>query len=98
MDHKEFEQKAGELLQEELKTSEKLCYMSFVDPDGLPGKRFAGGIFTMAHGITHAIQKTHALNINPGGEVMYVECPNTFELDSKYMDRLLSKEEVESIG
>lgn len=97
MNKQEFENRVDKLLTEELKTPEKLCYMSFVDPDRPVGLKFLGGIFTMAHGVTDAIQKTHAMKINPGGEVLFAEMQIPFDLDKTLLDRLLTKDEVESI-
>lgn len=97
MNQKEFEDKVDTMLEEELKTPIKLCYISFVDPERPVGNKFLGGIFTMAHGITDAIQKTHALGINPGGEVLFTVAQDSFVLDPKYLDQLLSKEVVQSL-
>ncbi len=97
MNDKEFKDRVDTLLEVELKEPLKICYMSFVDEERPVGQRFVGAIFTIAHGITDAIQKTHRLGINPGGQVLFTEAPKDFVLDQKYLDRLLTREEVESM-
>lgn len=64
-------------------------YLSFADEDG-----FRGGVFVEAHGIMTAVQKATLMDINPGGEVAcWGPVPPPVESG---MNRLLSKEEVET--
>lgn len=46
-----------------------------------------------------AVQMTHALGINPGGEVQGLPCPEEREhlIQAKWLNRLLSREECEAI-
>jgi hypothetical protein len=56
---------------------------------------FLGGVFIEAHGIITATEKAHELGINPGGEVAcWGPVPPPV---ASAMDRLLSKEEVETV-
>ena len=71
-------------------------WLSFVDPDLPEGKRFLGVAIVEAQGMTWAIKKAHALGVNPGGEAAcYTMPPGT--VDRKWLDRLLTKEEAESV-
>ena len=73
----------------------KNWWLSFCDPDSPKGSQFLGVIITQACGAAHAIQKTHDLGINPGGEVFLVE---TDETNLEYFDRFLTQEELGAIG
>ena len=83
----------NEKLKEELERNEEVClWMSFSDNDG-----FKGVIVTKAFGLSHAIQKTHEMGINPSGEIM----SDVIEADTvnpEDFDRLLSKVELIEAG
>ena len=71
---------------EELSGQEHTCYISFAKDV------FLGGCYVTAYGPITAIEKAHALGINPGGEAMVF-----LEEDSipyHKMNRLLSREEL----
>ncbi|HEY1645461.1 MAG TPA: hypothetical protein VGF75_03680 [Candidatus Saccharimonadales bacterium] len=66
--------------------------MSFVDE--VEGKdTFLGAIITESNSPVEAVKKTWKLKINPGGEVLIVEIPEDRKLDSRFLDRLLTREE-----
>lgn len=72
-----------------------MFYMSFCDPDRPEGTQFLGAIMTYAPDFMSAIMKTHALGINPGGEVAGCEVPDDLGVPEEFIDRLLSKDEVD---
>ena len=75
-----------EIMQEEALRDEKVClWMSFVDDEA-----FLGVIITEALGLSHAIEKTHDMGINPGGEIRAVEV-DPDKINAFDFDRLLSR-------
>jgi hypothetical protein len=84
-----IEEKFQQLLAEESTQPERYIYLSFAQ-----GKLFLGGVITKAKGFMHAIAKTKKLQINPGGEVAGLPIPEDEVPDAKYLDRLLTKEEL----
>lgn len=82
----EWKARVDRILAQELKTPERLFYLSFADENG-----WRGAIVTLAHGITDAMQKTHRLNINPGGEVACWPIPDGLwsRVNPKMLDLLL---------
>jgi hypothetical protein len=92
MRKKQFKNRVEELLREELTREECWFYISFAD------ETFKGCVIIKAHGITDALMKTHALNINPGGQVLAVPIPDTLTLpDESDRNRLLNREDVKRI-
>ena len=84
------------LLKEESTQPERWWWLSFAGKDG-----FRGVVITRARGFLSAVQKTHDLGINPGGEVQGAELPEEI-MDSpegkrhiQFADRLLSKQDIE---
>lgn len=71
-------------------------YLSFCDPDRPRGAQFLGGLYLKADSFIEAVQISHRLGLNPGGEVKGFE----FELSAAPVGveygRLLSREEVEA--
>lgn len=86
--------RAAELMaDEQADPHEGIYYLSFAAETG-----FLGGAFVRAIGPISAIAKTHDLGFNPGGEVMVIG-PTEIEgslVPAHLMDRLLSREEVET--
>lgn len=85
-----FQARALQLSLNEMSKPENkgIYYLSFADEE-----RFLGGVFTEAYGIVTAIENTHELGINPGGEVMCIgpgPAPRP-----EYLNRLLTKGELE---
>ena len=66
-----------------------IYYLSFAEEDG-----FLGGAFVYASGPVSAVERTHELGINPGGEVA-IWGPVPPPVDEA-LDRLLTKEEIET--
>lgn len=83
-------------LEREQDNPEKLIWMSFCDPNLTEGNKFLGVIITKAKGLAHAVEKTHDLGINPGGEIMSFEIED--EIDIAHHDRLLSREDMKAAG
>lgn len=89
---KKIQQNITRLLKEEKeKNIETIWWLSFSDPDLSKGSRFLGVIITKALGFTHAMHKTHDMNINPGGEIQASEMNFTKEI---IFDKLLSKDDL----
>ena len=68
MRERSWKARRDKLLREEATQPEAWWWLSFCDPDKPEGSQFLGGIFTKAAGFVSAVQKTHDLGINPGGE------------------------------
>jgi hypothetical protein len=79
------------LVKEEQDQPERMWYLSFADERG-----FLGGIIIKAHGFTEAMIKSHAMKINPGGEVQGCVIPEEHIPPKEYHNRLLTKEQFES--
>jgi hypothetical protein len=79
------------LLTEEAKQPVHWWYLSFVD-HGV----FQGACLVEARGMTQALQESHRLGINPGGEVMSID----MGADPGHLpvNRLLSRSEMEELG
>ncbi len=86
----EWIERVQRLMDEESEQPERLFMLSFADDDGLRGV-----VITREHGPTRAHRKTHALGINPGGEVMIIEVPPWEVIEPIYLDRLLTRSEAE---
>jgi hypothetical protein len=94
MRERTWKARRDKLLAEEAEQPESWWWLSFVDETG-----FRGAILTRATGFITAIQKTHDLGINPGGEVK--GCPIPDEIISaspynhaQYADQLLSRQDI----
>lgn len=69
-----------------------MWWMSFCDSARPAGSRFLGVIIVEAPDSHQALVRTHALGVNPGGELL---CGSTPILPAaEYLDRLLTKEEA----
>lgn len=85
------------LLTEEANQPEGWWWLSFADDDG-----FLGAVLTQAKGFINAVQKTHDLGINPGGEVKAVQLPDNiaahpkFATHEQYADQLLTKKDIDN--
>jgi len=81
------------MIARELEQPESWWWLSFADENG-----FRGGVLTRAHGIGTAVTKTHALGINPGGEVRAIEISDENVNASSFgehADKLLSAEYID---
>jgi len=90
----EADERWQELLKEEAARNETAYYwLSFADTEKPVGQRFTGVIVTEALGFIHAVDKTHKMGINPGGEVLgdaYIPPAGINE----FKDRLLQEAEL----
>lgn len=86
------------LLDQEAADADSWWWLSFADADLPKGSQFLGAAIVRAPGFAHAIAKTHALGINPGGEVQCVQYPPDVEPQPEHVDRLLSRREIEEAG
>lgn len=93
MDDKQFKERVAEVLLGELAEPEQWHYVSFAD------EVFRGVVVIKAHGITDAVRLCHALNINPGGQVMCVPMPDEILAQVPETDRtrLLTRADVQRI-
>ena len=91
MTPEEFARRKKELLDQEAAQPERLMWLSFATDT-----KFLGGVYVMARGFIHAIDKAHQLGINPGGQVQGHDVPdeNAARVKPEWRDRLLSKAEV----
>lgn len=67
-----------------------LWYLSFAGEEG-----WRGGIYTHAAHAEEAIHKT--VPLNPGGELMVMEAPAGYVVPETYLDKLLTKKDMEDI-
>jgi hypothetical protein len=76
----------------------QLWWLSFADAILPVGNQFLGAAMVRASNMIEAVQVAHLLGINPGGEVVGVECdPSAAALvPAKYVERLLSRDEIEA--
>jgi hypothetical protein len=68
-----------------------LSYISFAKPKPIG---WLGGVFVRASDLTAALKRCDELGINPGGEAAPCTCHGN--IDSKLIDRLLNREELET--
>lgn len=102
---REIYEKKQKMYDEEVATGiKKYIWMSFVDPEKEKGKRFLGVIIIKAFGKTDAMWKSHDLIINPGGAIMFSECPidkytpkEQKELDG-ILNKLLNRNDLKDLG
>lgn len=90
---KDWKERIAEVARQELQEPETWHYVSFAD------KVFHGAVIIMAHGVTDALSKCHRLNINPGGEVMWILMPDEIiaQVPEADRNRLLTREDVQRI-
>lgn len=93
MNAKQFKKRRAEVLRKEFAEPEGWMYLSFAD------EKFRGVVVIKAHGLVDAISRTHALGINPGGQVMGVDMPDEIvaQVPEDCRTRLLTKAEVQRI-
>lgn len=86
-----FFNRVATLFSEELDHPMQYFYLSFA------GDTFNGAVVVKAHGITDAMFKVNALDINPGGEALCVLIPENKTPDPKFCDRILTKDEAQQM-
>lgn len=62
-------------------------WLSFADPGKVKGSQFLGVIVTEAYGLAHAMVKTHAAGINPGG---VIQC-------NRILPEIIAKEDYDKL-
>jgi len=73
-------------------------WLSFSDPDKPRGFRRMGVIVTDGRDGVDAVNRTHGMGINPGGEVLMVALPDQPRVPDAWRDRLLTVEEAERVN
>lgn len=91
------QKKFNEIYKSEEGDSEKCLWMSFCDPERPKGSQFIGVIIMREKGIAHAINRTWAMGINPGGEVMSYETDDS-DILPEHFNKLLTKDELVKAG
>lgn len=88
----EWHRKVEALLTEEATQPMGLWYLSFAEPH-----KFLGSVYVEARGYTSALQRTHRLGINPGGQVLHIPVPPEIAaiIPEERRNRLLSRAELE---
>jgi len=71
-------------------------WLSFADPELPKGTQFLGVAIVEAESFHQALQLSHAIGVNPGGEVCGYEL-NIGRVSAEYTNRLLQSPEVENI-
>lgn len=72
-------------------------WLSFADGDRPVGTQFLGACIVDASDFLIAVAKTHALGINPGGEVQGYEIPEGAPDLSRWKNRLMSRAECDEM-
>ena len=72
-------------------------WMSFCDPSRQTDNRFLRVIITKTLGLAHAVDETHAMGINPCGEILSYEIDPS-DVAPELFDRLLSKPDIRDAG
>lgn len=78
-------------------SADSVWWLSFADPDLPPGTQFLGVVILNAPDFMSAVLLSHALKLNPGGEVQGVELPIPNPLRAQDFNRLLSRDECAAI-
>lgn len=88
----EWKARRAQILTDELCRPPRWFYLSFADDDG-----FRGAAIVEAPGEAHAIQLTHTLGINPGGQVAMFAVPDGAPVPDAAKNRLLSKRDLDRL-
>lgn len=98
MNDRERQRRIAAVLKEERDRDQLgLWWLSFADGSKPKGSTFLGVVIVEAYGFTDAIQKSHDLGINPGGEVQGFLVPSDGHPVALH-NRLLQRDELEDIG
>lgn len=71
-----------------------MYWLSFADPDLPAGAQFLGALIVEADSFIEAVQTSHRIGQNPGGEVKGVPVPPGRAIPEAFVGRLLSKDDV----
>ena len=74
-----------------------LWWLSFADPDQPEDSQFLGVAIVQAPTFPAAITRSHALAVNPGGEVACMGPIPQEYIAAEWRDRLLTRAEAESV-
>lgn len=72
-------------------------WLSFCDPQKPKGTQFLGVCIVEAISFLQAVEISHILGCNPGGEVKGTEIANHLKISLKWTNRLLSYEECKQV-
>ena len=72
-------------------------YMSFADADLPEGSQWLGACLVKARGLATATVEAHQRGCNPGGEIMAAPMQADFEIPDKWMNRLLSRDDLSAM-
>ena len=73
----------------------KTFWMSFCDINRPEGEQFLGVVIMQGKDLIGAVQESHKLGINPGGEIKLFE---TDPVRADHMNRLLSNRQLKEYG
>ncbi len=73
-------------------------WLSFCDQELPRGEQFLGALLIEANGMEDAMLRSHALGLNPGGEILGFQVPEEYEyrIDKSVTYRLLSRAECDA--
>lgn len=74
-----------------------LWWLSFADINLPRGQQFLGVVIIEAADSKEALLRSHALNVNPGGQVRMLPLPSWLQVDAKWLKRLLSRQECDEV-
>lgn len=77
-----------------------LYWLSFADPARPTGQQFLGVAIVRARLPLEAVKVSHALGINPGGEVQMMPVvyePGILPIPDEYLERLLDRATIEEL-
>jgi len=69
-------------------------WLSFCDPDRPKGTQFLGALVAEGDDFIEAVRESHLRGVNPGGEVLSVELPETVEVEAHRLWHLMAAEEA----
>lgn len=93
MKRSEWLRRVNARLAKESEEPNRWWFLSFASEEA-----FLGGLFLEAHGVIHAIQEAYRRGINPGGSVQGHTVPQEHLPPRSYLNRLLTKQEMEEIN
>jgi hypothetical protein len=73
-------------------------WLSFADVSRPEGQQFLGVAIVEAQTMGEATMKTHRLGINPGGQIMGSQLPESFHVPPEKTDRLLGRDEAQVLA
>lgn len=74
-----------------------LWWLSFCDPDRPEGSQFLGVAIVQAPVFDAAVTRSHAIGVNPGGQVATCGPIDPEVISPEWRNRLLTRDEAESI-